>query len=157
MARGLNKVMLIGHLGKIPEIRYGSSGTAVASISLATAGATKDKATGEWIETTEWHRVVLIGKLAEVAGEYLQKGSKVYLEGRLQTRKWQDQNGQDRYITEIIASEMQMLSSKNGEPGQGQSQPAGRTADAKANKPASQPRPANGADSPPPWDDEIPF
>ena len=113
MARGVNKVILIGNLGRDPEVRYTPSGTAVANCTLATSEAWKDKTSGELQERTEWHRVVMYQRLAEIAGEYLRKGSKVYIEGRLQTRKWQDKNtGQDRYTTEIIADNMQMLDSK---------------------------------------------
>lgn len=112
MARGINKVILIGNLGADPEIRYMPSGSAVANVTLATSEAWKDKTTGEQQDKTEWHRVVFFSRLAEIAGEYLRKGSKIYIEGRLQTRKWQDKNGQDRYTTEIIANEMQMLDSK---------------------------------------------
>jgi len=115
MARGVNKVILIGNLGKDPEVRYTPSGTAIANITLATSESWKDKQTGENVERTEWHRVVFYQRLAEIVGEYLRKGSKVYVEGRLQTRKWQDKNsGQDRYTTEIIADSMQMLDSKGG-------------------------------------------
>ncbi len=115
MARGINKVILIGNLGKDPEVRYTPSGLAVANITIATSENWKDKQSGEMQERTEWHRVVFYQRLAEIAGEYLRKGSKVYIEGRLQTRKWQDKNtGQDRYTTEIIANEMQMLDSKGG-------------------------------------------
>ncbi|OGT37086.1 MAG: single-stranded DNA-binding protein [Gammaproteobacteria bacterium RIFCSPHIGHO2_12_FULL_38_14] len=113
MARGVNKVILIGNLGKDPEVRYTPNGLAVANITLATSESWKDKQTGETQERTEWHRVVFYQRLAEIVGEYLRKGSKVYVEGRLQTRKWQDKNsGQDRYTTEIIADNMQMLDSK---------------------------------------------
>jgi single-strand DNA-binding protein len=105
----LNKVMLIGNLGKDPEIRYTQSGTAVATFNVATTEQWKDK-DGQKQESTEWHRVVVWAKLAETCGEYLHKGSKVYIEGRLQTRKWQDQNGNDKYTTEIVAREMKMLS-----------------------------------------------
>lgn len=106
----INKVILIGNLGKDPEIRYTPNGGAVASLTIATSESWKDKQTGEKQERTEWHRVVLFGRLAEIAREYLHKGSKLYIEGKLQTRKWQDQNGQDRYTTEIVGNEMQMLS-----------------------------------------------
>ena len=110
MARGVNKVTLIGHLGGDPETRYLPSGGAVTNITLATSETWKDKQTGQQQERTEWHRVVFFNRLAEIAGEYLRKGSKVYLEGSLRTRKWQDKNtGQDRYTTEIVAGEMQML------------------------------------------------
>lgn len=107
----LNKVMLIGNLGKDPEVRYTGSGTAVASFSLATSEKFKNK-NGEWEERTEWHNVTLWARLAEIAGEYLSKGKTVYIEGRLQTRKWQDRDGKDRYTTEIVGEKMQMLSGK---------------------------------------------
>jgi len=112
MARGINKVILVGNLGRDPEIRYMPNGGAVANLALATSEAWKDKNTGEQQERTEWHRVVLYRRLAEIAGEYLKKGSKIYIEGKLQTRKWQDNQGQDRYTTEIIGNEMQMLDSR---------------------------------------------
>lgn len=114
MARGVNKVILIGNLGRDPEVRYTPNGMAVANVTLATSETWKDKQTGENQEKTEWHRVVMFNRLGEIAGEYLRKGSKVYIEGRLQTRKWQDKNGQDRYTTEIVADNMQMLDSKGG-------------------------------------------
>jgi single-strand DNA-binding protein len=114
MARGINKVILIGNLGADPQIRYTPSGTATVSVSLATADAWKDKQTGELQERTEWHRLVFFNRLAEIVSEYLKKGSKVYIEGSLRTRKWQDQNGVDKYMTEIIANEMQMLDSRPG-------------------------------------------
>ncbi|GAB4224193.1 MAG: single-stranded DNA-binding protein [Gammaproteobacteria bacterium] len=113
MARGINKVILIGNLGNDPETRYMPSGSAVTNISIATTEVWKDRE-GDQQERTEWHRVVFFNRLAEIAGEYLRKGSKVYVEGSLRTRKWQDKNGQDRYTTEIIATEMQMLDSKGG-------------------------------------------
>lgn len=112
MAKGINKAILIGNLGGDPEVRYMPSGGAVANITLATSDAWKDKQTGEQHDKTEWHRVVFFNRLAEIAGEFLRKGSKIYVEGRIQTRKWQDKNGQDRYTTEIIANEMQMLDSR---------------------------------------------
>jgi len=113
MARGVNKVILIGNLGKDPEVRYTPSGVAIANITLATSESWKDKQTGENVERTEWHRIVFYQRLAEITGEYLRKGSKIYVEGRLQTRKWQDKTtGQDRYTTEIVADSMQMLDSK---------------------------------------------
>ncbi|MBI5447533.1 MAG: single-stranded DNA-binding protein, partial [Gammaproteobacteria bacterium] len=114
MARGINKVILIGNLGGDPEVRYMPAGGAVTTLSLATSETWKDKQSGEAQEKTEWHRVVFFNRLAEIAGEYLRKGAKIYIEGRLQTRKWQDKNGQDRYTTEIVASEMQMLDSRGG-------------------------------------------
>jgi len=113
-SRGVNKVILIGNLGQDPEVRYMPNGGAVCNITVATSETWKDKNTGENQEKTEWHRVVMFRRLAEIAGEYLKKGSKVYLEGRLQTRKWQDQQGQDRYTTEIVADQMQMLDSRSG-------------------------------------------
>ena len=109
MSKGINKVILIGNLGKDPEVRYAANGNAITTITLATSESWKDKDSGEQVEKTEWHKVVLFKKLAEIAGEYLKKGSKIYIEGKLQTRKWQDNDGKDRYTTEIIASEMQML------------------------------------------------
>lgn len=112
MARGINKVILIGNLGADPEVRYMPSGGAVATINLATSEGWKDKQTNEMQERTEWHRVVFFDRLAEIVSEYLRKGAKVYVEGRLQTRKWQDKNGQDRYTTEILGREMQMLDSR---------------------------------------------
>ncbi|CCO48947.1 Single-stranded DNA-binding protein [Vibrio nigripulchritudo SOn1] len=134
-SRGINKVILVGNLGNDPEIRYMPSGGAVANITIATSESWRDKATGEQREKTEWHRVALFGKLAEVAGEYLRKGSQVYIEGQLQTRKWQDQNGQDRYTTEVVVQGfngvMQMLGGRQqgqGAPGQsmgGQQQQGG--------------------------------
>ncbi|WP_145590940.1 single-stranded DNA-binding protein [Yersinia rochesterensis] len=118
MSKGVNKVILVGNLGKDPEVRYMTNGGAVASITLATSESWRDKATGEQKEKTEWHRIVLFGKLAEVAGEHLRKGSQVYIEGALQTRKWQDQSGQDRYTTEVVVNvggTMQMLGGKQGD------------------------------------------
>lgn len=112
MARGINKVILIGNLGADPEMRNMPNGNAVTTLSIATSESWKDKQTGEKQERTEWHRVVMFNKLGEIAGTYLKKGSKVYIEGSLKTRKWQDQNGQDRYTTEIIGSELQMLDSR---------------------------------------------
>ena len=114
MARGINKVILVGNLGRDPEVRYTPSGAAVANLAVATSESWKDKQTGEQQERTEWHRVVMFNRLGEIAGEYLKKGSKVYIEGKLQTRKWQDNSGQDRYTTEIVANEMQMLDSRGG-------------------------------------------
>ena len=112
-SRGVNKVILVGNLGNDPEQRTFPNGDAVANITLATSETWKDKTTGENRERTEWHRVVFHRRLAEIAGQYLRKGSKVFIEGRLQTRKWQDQGGQDRYTTEIVANEMQMLDSRS--------------------------------------------
>jgi single-strand DNA-binding protein len=117
MARGVNKVILVGNLGRDPEIKYTASGAAIANITIATSESWNDKQSGEKVEKTEWHRVVAFQRLAEIMGEYLKKGSQVYIEGKLQTRKWQDQNGQDRYSTEVVASDMQMLGSRGGEGG----------------------------------------
>lgn len=118
MARGVNKVILIGNLGKDPEMRYTPNGVAVANLTIATSESWKDKTSGETVEKTEWHRVVMFQRLAEIAGEYLRKGSKVFVEGRLQTRKWQDKtSGQDRYTTEIVGDNLQMLDSKGGSTG----------------------------------------
>ena len=111
--KGVNKVILIGNLGRDPEMKQTQSGAAIANIAVATSESWKDKNTGENQERTEWHRVVMFNRLGEIAGEYLKKGSKVYIEGKLQTRKWQDKDGQDRYTTEIVANEMQFLDSKS--------------------------------------------
>ncbi|EDN70115.1 Single-strand binding protein/Primosomal replication protein n [Beggiatoa sp. PS] len=114
MGRGVNKVILVGHLGIDPEIRTTQSGMTIATVKLATNFSTKDKQTGEWRDETEWHRVVFFERLAEIVKQYLRKGSQIYVEGRIKTNKWQDQNtGQDRYMTEIVAREMQMLDSRN--------------------------------------------
>ena len=115
MARGINKVILVGNLGGDPEVRYMPNGNAVTNVTLATSDSWKDKQTGQMQDRTEWHRVVFFNRLAEIAGEYLRKGAKVYVEGSLRTRKWQDQSGQDRYTTEIVASEMQMLDSRGSD------------------------------------------
>ncbi|UTA79007.1 single-stranded DNA-binding protein [Halomonas sp. XH26] len=111
MARGINKVILIGNLGQDPEVRFTQGGTAVANLNIATSDSWMDRNSGQRQERTEWHRVILFKKTAEIAQQYLKKGSKVYIEGRLQTRKWQDQSGQDRYTTEVVANDMQMLDS----------------------------------------------
>jgi len=150
MARGVNKVILVGNLGKDPEVRFAPSGSAVANITVATTDSWKDKQTGDKQEKTEWHRVVFFNRLAEVVGEYLKKGSQVYIEGRLQTRKWQGQDGQDRYTTEIVASEMQMLGSRSG------------GGDAAWDSPQKSAAPAQQAapQAPPPgddFDDDVPF
>ena len=114
MARGVNKVILVGNLGNDPETKYMPSGDAVTNLSVATSESWKDKQTGEQKDRTEWHRVAMFGRLAEIAAEYLRKGSQVYIEGKIRTRKWQDQQGNDKYTTEIIANEMQMLGSRSG-------------------------------------------
>jgi single-strand DNA-binding protein len=148
MARGVNKVILVGNLGKDPEVRYMPNGNAVANITLATSESWKDKQTGEQQEKTEWHRVVMFRRLGEIAGEYLKKGSQVYIEGKLQTRKWQDNSGNDRYTTEIVANEMQMLGGRGGGS-------AGFAGDSAPSKAAPAPAPAAaGADD---FDDDIPF
>ncbi len=166
----LNKVMLIGRLGADPEVRYLPSGSAVTTIRLATSRRWKDKQTGERKEETEWHRVVFFNRLAEVAGEYLKKGSQAYVEGRIRTQKWQGQDGQDRYSTEIIADSMNMLDSRSGSGGTadfgGNQSQAGHSAS--ASKPANQPQPSASHNDPgssmppaPPryddFDDDIPF
>lgn len=114
MARGINKVILVGNLGRDPEVRYTAQGAAVANLRIATAEQWKDKQTGERQERTEWHSVVCFGRLGEIAGQYLKKGRQVYIEGRLQTRKWQDRDGNDRYTTEVVANDMQMLGGGGG-------------------------------------------
>lgn len=113
-SRGVNKVILVGNLGNDPEVRYTANGAAVANVSLATSEQWKDRESGEQQEKTEWHRVVFFGRLAEIVGEYLKKGSQIYVEGRLQTRKWQDRDGNDKYTTEIVANDMQMLGGGGG-------------------------------------------
>lgn len=153
MARGVNKVILVGNLGRDPEIKYTASGAAVANITVATAESWNDKQTGEKVEKTEWHRVVAFQRLAEIMGEYLKKGSQVYIEGKLQTRKWQDQGGQDRYTTEIVASDMQMLGSRQDAGGQAQ---AGGGGGFRKN-PAPQQAPAKPAPDNDFADDDIPF
>ncbi|UCC57485.1 MAG: single-stranded DNA-binding protein [Gammaproteobacteria bacterium] len=145
MARGINKVILVGNLGSDPEVRYTASGDAVATISVATAESWKDKQTGEKQERTEWHRVVMFRRLGEIAGEYLKKGSQVYIEGKLQTRKWQDKNGNDRYTTEIVANDMQMLGSRGGT----------SAYNSEAAPPPAQP--ATASAGPDDFDDDIPF
>ncbi len=152
MARGINKVILIGNLGQDPEVRYMASGSAVCNVSVATSESWKDKTTGEPVERTEWHRVAMFRRLAEIAGEYLKKGSKVYIEGRLQTRKWQDQQGQDRYTTEVIADNMQMLDSRAGGSADFAARPAPATPPGGAPAAAPQPPAANNG-----FDDDVPF
>ena len=147
MARGINKVILVGNLGADPETKYMPSGSAVTNLSVATTDGWKDKQTGEKVEKTEWHRVVMFDRLAEIAAEYLRKGSQVYIEGKLQTRKWQDKEGNDRYTTEIRAREMQML---GGRGGMGDAAPGGfQGGQSSQNKATAQPEPA--------YDDDIPF
>lgn len=153
MARGVNKVILLGNLGNDPDIRYTAGGAAVANISLATAESWRDKESGEQQERTEWHRIVFFGRLAEIVGEYLRKGSQVYVEGRLQTRKWQDKEGNDRYTTEIVANEMQMLGSRSGGSANYDSAPQSAPNNAPEPQAASTPAPAAADD----FDDDIPF
>ena len=124
-SRGVNKVILVGNLGRDPEVRYLPSGSAVTNLNIATSQSWKDKQTGEQQERTEWHRIVLFNRLAEIGAEYLRKGSKVYIEGSLRTQKWQDKSGQDRYTTEIVGNEMQMLDSRGGSAGAGGSSSGG--------------------------------
>ena len=161
MARGVNKVILVGDIGQDPETRFSGSGAAITNVSIATSESWKDKQTGQQQERTEWHRVVFFNRLGEIAGEYLKKGSKVYVEGSLRTRKWQDKSGQDKYTTEIVANEMQMLDSRGaGQQGGGgqmdqQQQYGGSQAAAPQQPQAQQPvAAAAGADD---WDDDIPF
>lgn len=175
-SRGVNKVILIGNLGQDPEVRYMPSGGAVANITIATSETWRDKATGEQKEKTEWHRVTLYGKLAEVAGEYLRKGSQVYIEGQLQTRKWQDQSGQDRYSTEVVVQGyngiMQMLGGRaqqGGMPAQGgMNVPAQEGSWGQPQQPAKQHQPMQQSapqqysqpqynEPPMDFDDDIPF
>ena len=167
MARGVNKVIIVGNCGQDPETRFMPSGGAVTNLSIATSESWKDKTSGEPQERTEWHRVVFFNRLAEIAGEYVKKGSKLYVEGALRTRKWQNKEGQDQYTTEIVASEMQMLDSRGGQDGgQGggyqppQQQQGGYQQPAAQNKPqgvqqqAPQQQAPQGMDS---FDDDIPF
>jgi len=162
MARGINKVILVGNLGNDPETRYLPSGGAVTNVSLATSSAWKDKNTGQEQEKTEWHRVVFFNRLGEIAGQYLKKGSKIYVEGSLRTNKWQDKDGHDRYTTEIIANEMQMLDGKGGS---GDFTPSynqdSQSSSGKPNPKQSSARVTevgNGMDgSDIPFDDDIPF
>jgi single-strand DNA-binding protein len=151
MARGVNKAIIVGTLGRDPEVKYTAGGSAVANISVATNENWKDKTTGENVERTEWHRIVMFGKLAEIAGQYLKKGSQAYFEGKIQTRKWQDQSGQDRYTTEIVANEMQMLG--------GRADAGGGSADFAPQRQQPAAKPASQFDAPAADDgfDDIPF
>ena len=156
MARGVNKVIIVGNLGGDPETRYMPSGSAVTNLTVATNESWKDKQTGEQKERTEWHKVAMFNRLAEIAAEYLRKGSQVYIEGKLRTRKWQDQSGQDRWTTEIIADEMQMLGGRGGAGGgdfggggSGGGAPSGGGQQGGGNAP-----PQPGPDD---FDDDIPF
>ena len=150
MARGINKVILVGNLGADPETRYMPSGGAVTNIRIATSEGWKDKQTGEQRERTEWHRIVFFNRLAEVAAEYLRKGSQVYVEGRLQTRKWQGQDGADRWTTEVVANEMQML----GRAGGGGGYQSGSSDSAAEAPPEAAVSSSGGTDD---FDDDIPF
>jgi single-strand DNA-binding protein len=151
MARGINKVILIGNLGSDPEMRYMPSGSPIATLSVATSESWKDKQTGEQQTRTEWHRVVMFNRLAEIAGEYLRKGSKAYIEGSLRTRKWEDKGGVERYTTEIVGNEMQMLDSRGGsaQPSAEQAPPANFQS-----APQSAPQPAAASAD---FDDDVPF
>ena len=165
MARGVNKVIIVGNCGQDPETRFMPSGGAVTNLSIATSESWKDKTSGEPQERTEWHRVVFFNRLAEIAGEYVKKGSKLYVEGSLRTRKWQGQDGQDRYTTEIVASEMQMLDSRGGPGGSGgYDSPQGSTGQGSAPKSSNQQAPNQQAPNQQapqqqagPFDDDIPF
>ena len=152
MARGINKVILIGNLGADPEVRYSPSGSAVTNIRLATSEQWRDRQSGEQQERTEWHRVVFFGKLAEIAGEYLRKGSKVYVEGRLQTRKWQGHDGQDRFTTEVVANDMQMLDGRGGGDAPAASYGGGSGGRSRGGESEAPPR-----SEPEDFDDDIPF
>lgn len=156
MARGVNKVILIGNLGNDPEIRYTPNGNAVANVTLATSSAWRDKQSGDLQERTEWHRIIFFSRLAEIVGEYLHKGSKIYVEGSLRTRKWQDKSGVDRYTTEIIANEMQMLDSRGTGAAPGNSGRSERAAPGiDDGMPAAEAAGPEGASAH--FDDDIPF
>jgi len=159
MARGVNKVILVGNLGKDPETRYMPSGSAVTNLTLATSESWKDKQTGEQQDRTEWHKIAMFGRLAEIAAEYLRKGSQIYIEGKLRTRKWQDKEGKDRYTTEIVADEMQMLGSKSGGASAGAGAAMGAGAGAGAAGAGGGGRTAVNDSAGPPgdFDDDIPF
>ncbi len=154
MARGVNKVILVGNLGNDPDVRYTASGAAVANISIATSESWKDKNTGEQQDRTEWHRVVFFNRLAEIVSEYLKKGSQIYVEGRLQTRKWQDKEGHDRYTTEIVANEMQMLGGRGGGGSSNYEAPQQESAAPAA---ASNEKSATASAPNDDFDDDIPF
>ena len=156
MARGINKVILVGNLGQDPETRYMPSGGAVTNFTVATNESWKDKQTGEQKERTEWHKVAMFGRLAEIAAEYLRKGSQVYIEGRLQTRKWQDRDGNDRWTTEIVANEMQMLGGRGGGGGYsgGSGGGSGGASGGSSGGSDGGPAPSPPADD---FDDDIPF
>ena len=160
MARGINKVILVGNVGVEPEVRYMPNGNAATTLSIATSETWKDKQTGEKQERTEWHRVVCFNRLGEIAGEYVKKGSKLYVEGSLRTRKWQDQQGQDRYTTEIVAADIQMLDSRGQTAGGGYADASSSPAAFQQERPATptkSPAPAMAADVFDELDDDIPF
>lgn len=148
MARGINKAIIVGNVGQDPEVRYMPSGSAVAELSVATTESWKDKQSGDKQERTEWHRITFFGRLAEIVGEYVRKGSQVYVEGSIRTEKWQDKNGQDRYTTKIIANEMQMLGGRGG---------AGGSAGFNQEAPASHSSESGFASTADDFDDDIPF
>lgn len=159
-SRGVNKVILVGNLGSDPEVRYTGSGTAIANLRIATNERWRSKESNEWQERTEWHRVVMFSRLAEIAQEYLKKGQQVYIEGRIQTNKWQDQQGNDRYTTEVIANEMQMLGRRDDLPHDTEAPPTGRRESRPANvdrrpPPAKAEEPVKVAEEE--FDDDIPF
>ena len=150
MARGVNKAIIVGNLGRDPEVRYSASGNAIANVTVATTDSWKDRQSGERQERTEWHRVVFFNRLAEIVAEYLKKGSQVFIEGRIQTRKWEDKEGNDRWTTEIVANEMQMLGSRGGGGMQG----------GPADDSGAAPAPGGGGSSgfsDSEFDDDIPF
>ncbi|MHA7833134.1 MAG: single-stranded DNA-binding protein [Algiphilus sp.] len=155
MARGINKVILVGNLGQDPEVRYTANGTAVANLRIATTESWRDKQSGEQRENTEWHTVVLFGKTAEIASQYLKKGRQVFIEGKLQTRKWQDKSGNDRYSTEIVANDMQMLG--GGGPGGGSADFDGGSGGMSRGGGQSQPAPQREPAPQSFEDDDIPF
>src|SRR5262245_6793627 len=157
MARGINKVILVGNLGKDPETRYMPSGGAVTNLTLATSEAWKDKQSGEQQERTEWHKVAMFGRLAEIAAEYLRKGSQVYIEGKLRTRKWQDKEGKDRWTTEIVADEMQMLGGKGGGASAGAGAMAGAASGGGASSGGGRAAVNDSGGPPGDFDDDIPF
>ena len=159
MARGINKVILVGNLGNDPDVRYTASGSSVANVSLATTDSWKDKESGEMQDRTEWHRIVFFGRLAEIVAQYLKKGAQIYVEGRLQTRKWQDRDGNDRYTTEIVANEMQMLGGRNSNMGEfNQAAPAAAAAPMAAAAATDDMPPAGASSADDDFiDDDIPF
>ena len=157
MARGVNKVIIVGNLGKDPETRYMPSGSAVTNLTLATSESWKDKQTGENQERTEWHKVAMFGKLAEIAAEYLRKGSQVYIEGKLRTRKWQDKEGKDRWTTEIVADEMNMLGGKGGGASAGASAPGSAAASGGSGSGGGRAAVNDSGAPPGDFDDDIPF